>query len=535
MNAKNILISLLIVVFIMTSCDDKLELNDPNSLTTAEYWKTEEHMAEAVIGVYQTSFYITAFSLFPGFTDGRADDVFGDSGWVLYPKITNFTVQPGGMGIGNIWSIYYQGIFRANQVLDKIDDIEFADQDYKNRLKGQALFWRGYCYFHLVFNFDKVPLILTLPQAKEDYYPSQSSAEEVYAQVEADLTTAASLLPKSYEQVEGPDAGQKGRVTWGSATGMLAKVLMQQNKIAEAKPKLKEIIDSKQYALVDNYFDNFTYSNENNEESLFELQFGILGTAEGGMGAPQADWRQANGINYNYGISNFTAYEDFEATEWFYNEFYKERTVNGRIDPRCYFTLVHNEPEYDTELYDDDPWGRRNKVFGVNPWTDIENFNASKYYIAKYTYARIPDHSLEGDGVRGNSKINYRVLRYADILLLYAECINETEGATPACYNYIQEVRDRVNLPDLATVKPGMSQEEMREQIYHERALELGVEANRWLDIRRWGWLDDPSMVEELKARDPHDYTTYVGGKEYYPIPQSEMDVNPNLEPNINH
>ncbi|HYQ58769.1 MAG TPA: RagB/SusD family nutrient uptake outer membrane protein [Draconibacterium sp.] len=534
MNIKKIFLLSLIVLFTISACDSELEVSDPNSMTTADYWQNEEHMGEAVIGIYNaflTSEYYGR--MLQSFTDSRSDDTFGDSGWELYPKVSNFTILPDEGFMANFWSNLYQMIFRANQVLDRIDEIEFSDSNYKGRLKGQALFLRAFTYYHLQNLYGKIPLILETPKSAEEYYPSQATPEAIWQQLETDLATCESLLPQSYANVSGPDAGQIGRATWGSAAGLLAKVLVQQGKNGEAKTQLKKIIDSDMYDLVDNYFDNFTFENENNEESLFEIQFGIFGTAENWAGAPRADWRQATGVNYNYGISNFTAWEDFEATQWFYEQFYEERTVNGRIDPRCYFSVVYNEPEYDTELYDDDPWGRRNKVFGVNPWTDIPNFDGSKYYIAKWTYARIPGYTQESGGVRLNSEINQRVIRYADILLLYAEMINETEGGPTAdTYKYINMVRNRVNLPDLPA---GMSQQEMREQIYHERLLELGIEGVRWYDMLRWGWLEDPSMVAELKVRDPHDFPTFTPGKELLPIPNTERDVNPNLEPNSNN
>lgn len=534
MNSKKIFLLLLVLLFIVPACDDKLEVTNPNVQTTQQYWQDEAQMAEAVIGIYNGFFTSEYYGrMIQSYTDARGDEVLGDSGWLLYPQVGSFIVLPSEPNLGGVWNNLYIMVYRANQVLDKIDNVTFADQDYKNRIKGQALFLRAFSYRHLLLLWNNIPLILKTPVTPQDYYPAQATPAQVWAQMEADFKLCEQYLPKTYVGITGPDAGQKGRATWGAAAGMLAKIYMDQGKITEAKAELKKIIDENVYSLVANYADNVTFSNENNSESLFEIQFGIFGTAENWAGNPVANWRQATGINYNYGISNFTAWEDFECTKWFNDEFYKERCVDGKLDPRLYYSVVFNEPEYDTPLYNSDaPYNRRNKIFGVNPWTSIPNFDGTRYYIAKWTYARIPGYTQESGGTRLNSEINQRVLRYADILLMYAECVNETDGPTAECYQYIQKVRTRVNLPDLETAKPGLTKQQMRDQIAHERALELGIENHRWYDMLRWGWLDDPAKLAELKLRDPRDFPSFTSSHRYLPIYQGEIDVNKNLVQN---
>jgi hypothetical protein len=122
-------------------------------------------------------------------------------------------------------------------------------------------------------------------------------------------------------------------------------------------------------------------------------------------------------------------------------------------------------------------------------------------------------------------------MRYSEILLLYAEALNELNGPTSDVYSTIQQVRDRANLPDLATAQPGLTQSAMRDQIAHERALELGIEGVRFYDIMRWGWLYDNTKLTMLKTHDP-EFNTWSAGHEYLPVPQLELDDNPNLTPN---
>ncbi|MNE53504.1 SusD family protein [compost metagenome] len=153
--------------------------------------------------------------------------------------------------------------------------------------------------------------------------------------------------------------------------------------------------------------------------------------------------------------------------------------------------------------------------YAANPG-DLNDLFCRKYQNSDGEYANEYDW---------RSGINERLLRYADILLMYAECLNET-GDTAGAYTYIQMVRNRVGLPNLSTAKPGLSQDGMREQIGHERFLEFPLEGHRFDDIRRWGWLENPTKLAWLKARDV-EFNSYAAGREYFPIPQLEMDNNP--------
>ena len=216
-------------------------------------------------------------------------------------------------------------------------------------------------------------------------------------------------------------------------------------------------------------------------------------------------------ISVTYGMEG-AGFSDYLPTRWIYNEYKKEKTIDGKSDPRLLVTIASYEPaDNSTKAY-----GRA----WFNPLTSI--------YPRKYTNDGVGNGKpFEGAAESG---INYRVLRYADILLMYAEVLNETNKTADA-YSYIQKVRTRANLADLATVKPGMNQAQMRDQIAHERALEFAIEGQRINDIIRWGWLYDATKLAELKTHDV-DFNTWTPGNEYLPIPQQELDVNKNLLPN---
>jgi hypothetical protein len=519
------------ITLLLASCDSNLDVANPNLQTSVDFWKNESQISEGVTAIYNRLIIDGTYQrTLPALKDVRGDDVNSQSPWTIYPLTGTFSVHADYDVLQWPWRDLYQVISKANLVFYNAPNVTYSSPDYKNRLLGQAYYLRALAYYELMENYQAVPLVLTKPVDQTHYYPKTATKEETLAAIESDLVNAQSMLPKTYDNVTGADKGQKGRATWGSATGLLGKLYMIEQKWSDAATQLKTIIDSKQYSLTANYGDNFTMSNENNSESLFEVQFlGDMGTTANWVGDPSSTWKQASALDFPYGMVAFGAWEDFHPTQWLYNEFKLERCKDGKLDPRLYWTIVSYESEYDTYPAAD---GRSNTMFGIKPYQiNRLNKNNKKIYIAKYTYARIPGFTAEGNGQADNSGINYRVMRYSEILLLYAEALNELNGPTSDVYAAIQQVRNRANLPDLATAQPGLTQSAMRDQISHERALELGIEGVRFYDIMRWGWLYDNTKLAMLRSHDP-EFNTWAPGHEYLPVPQVELDVNPNLKPN---
>ena len=538
MNILKYVGGLMIASVLLGACDKHLNVVNPNMQTTADFWQTESDIAEGVVATYNLLLVDGTFArTCPALVDVRGDDVNSQSPWTIYPLTANFTIQAdyaGGYDVESwIWRDFYQLIAKANLVFYNAPNIQFTDEDYKNRLLGQTYFLRALAYYELAENYQVCPLVLTKPLDQSQYYPATASGDSLWAAIESDLLQAQAMLPQSYANVSGPDQGQIGRATWGAATGLLGKVYMIRGDYTDAAAEFKKIIDAGIYRLVPNYGDNFTFSNENNSESLFEIQFGNFGLSANWVEPSVSTWTQGSGLNLPYGMTQFGAWGDIHGTQWLYSEFKKERCKDGTLDPRLYWTLVTYEKEYDT--YTD---GRTNTIFGQKPYLtgvlDSTNTNTNipnTVYLAKYTYARIPGQTTEETALQPGSQINYRFMRYSEILLLYAEALNELNGPTTDVYSYIQQVRDRANLPNLATTQPGLTQQQMREQIAHERALEFGAENIRFFDIMRWKWLYDPTHLAELKSHDP-EFNTWIAGHEYLPVPQGELDTNPNLSGN---
>jgi hypothetical protein len=500
-------------------CDKKLDLSNPNLLTTADYWKTREQAYAGCTAIYNALTVDGSYMRsFPGLTDSRGDDFTGDSPWLDLVLTGQFIIPTTSDPVFWIWREFYLVINRANQVIANVGPYaeSVLPADEKKRILGQAYFLRGLAYYNLATSFKIVPVI-TEPINSSDKYSAPTATEEVlWNQIYSDLAAAEASLPVNYNSVTGLDKDQKGRATKGAAAGLLGKAYLFRKDYAKAAIQFEKFFAGGAlagvYSLVADYRDNFRDVNENNSESLFEVQFTEgTGTDINWCCDPVGSWKQVQAISVTYGMEG-AGFSDYLPTRWIYNEYKLEKTTGNKTDPRLLVTIASYEPADNSTLAYGRPW--------FNPQTSI--------YPRKYTNDGVGNGKpFEGAGESG---INYRVLRYADILLMYAEVLNE-QNRTAEAYPFIQQVRTRASLPNLATVKPNMTQAQMRDQIAHERALEFAIEGQRINDIIRWGWLYNPAKLAELKAHDV-DFNTWTPGNEYLPIPQRELDVNKNLLPN---
>lgn len=503
----------------VAGCSKKLDLVNPNAPTVSSFWKTGTDAVQGVNAAYGSLLVDGTYMRFmPILLDVRGDDVRSNSPWTAISNVGRFNLGTAdGSGYGWTFANLYEGVSRANQVLDNVPAINM-DADLKSRVLGEAYFLRGLYFFHLVNFFGSVPLPLHSAQSSSGFFVPQSSEADGWKQVISDLQKAAAALPVSYATAD------LGRATKGAALAYLGKAYLFNKDFSNAAIQFKAVIDLGVYGLVANYKDNFTEANENNKESIFEVQFSreAGGTDLGWQGIPSSGWGKTSARAITFAPRSF-GWTDVQPTFSVWNEFHQEATIDGKIDPRLLSTIFYNDTT-DTHLASTPMYLT---TFQSRYGANAGDFN--DLFCRKYE---------NGDGGRADefdwrSGINERVMRYADVLLMYAECLNEANQTVQA-YPYIQMVRSRVNLPDLATVKPGMTQDQMRDQLAHERLLEFCLEGHRFDDIRRWGWLQDPTKLALLKSRDP-EFNSYKPGREYYPIPLSEMDNNPGLKQNATY
>lgn len=507
-------------IILLFGCSKQLDQANPNSQTSSTYWQSQADAINGVNACYQTFLEDGGYMRFtPILLNIQGDDVHSNSPWTAISNVGKFQLGTAD-GSGYAWSFdeFYQGIFRCNQVLQYVPSITM-DQALKNRILGQAYFLRGLYYFHLVDEFGSVPLPTQVAQVLP-----QSSVADGWNRIKSDFKSASSLLPVQYATAGGVDQNDLGRATKGAAMAYLGKAYLFNKNFDSASVQFKAVIDLGIYGLMPNYKDNFTETAENNKESVFELQFSLTagGTDLQWQGVPSSTWGFYSARAITFAAPNF-GWTDVQPTQTALAEFRQEKTIAGKIDPRCVATIFYNDT-VDTHL-------------ATTPMyqTTFQSTYASSIAYQNDVYCRKYEN---GEGNKPNefdwkSGINERLMRYADVLLMYAECQNEL-GNTAECAKYIQMVRTRATLPDKTAAFSAFTQAQMRDQIGHERMLEFCLEGHRFDDIRRWGWLSDPTKLAWLKSRDP-EFNSYIVGRELLPIPQTEIDNNSGVKQNATY
>lgn len=568
MKSFKIILTILALIGGITACNDELEVTNPNNQTTYDFGDSESELQEVVIACYNRIRLEGSFARVGYTMDAVRGDEVWNSSQQWYLEYDNLN-SPGTIEIGDqwIWRDWYHVVNRTNFVLSKVDGVNMPEDSY-NQITGQALFLRSLAYYHLVTYYQTVPLITDYASYSDinTMYASNNTQDEVFDQIEADLTLAMQMLPSRDEGGE----WAKGRATSGAAAGYLARALMFRHKYAEAYTVLKKIIvgDYGHYQLTADYGDNFREGSpyENNSESLFEVQFMDYGT-----GGADEEWTpvnisseasQGHAVESNFASQELGSWGDLAGAPWLYNLFKKENSTDGRLDPRLYWTLVTFENEYSsysdlkTAAYPNgDP--RCNTIYKKDiTTTPLSNSAQGGISIAKFTNARTNIYSSITNGL--HCGINLRLMRYSDVLLRAAECENEINGPTQTAIDYINIVRRRVALNDLQ-LSDFSSADALFEQIANvERPKEFGCENGRGIDLLRWGFFYDEARLsqlvehayyklapkggdgniiastEELTAETASgsSFQYYYKGHEYFPIFQGTLNANPNLEGN---
>lgn len=539
-----------------SSCADKLELLNPNQQTSSTFGFNADDLEESVIAAYNHIRMEGSYARV-GYT---IDVCRGDEAWnasqVWYLPFDDMNAEVTSDITWWPWREWYYTINVCNFALSRCGEDNSQLTEKMKHIKGQMLFLRGLAYYNLAGYYQNPPLITDYEtySSLDGLYGKNSTYDEVLDQVEKDFSEAKDLLPSRDKGSEW--AG--GRATCGSAAGYYARTLMVRHKYSEALTVLKDIIDKKYgtYRLMDNYGDNFREGTayENNDESLFEVQY-----LDYGNQGPDDEWTpvntspnasQGSAIESNFGPGEYGGWADIAASPWLYQLFKQERTTEGKLDPRLYWTIGTYETDWEGFEYGNVAYTHElkadkdlitNKTFGGLP-------------IAKFTNLRTGLYSTVITGLKDG--INLRMMRYSDVLLRAAECENEVNGPTQQAIDWINEVRRRANLKDLE-LEDFDTADKLFEQIANvERPKEFGCEFGRGFDLIRWGFFYDQGRLQQLKEhgtvrlstqdiKEPVSYSdietnkelkstynTFRPGHEFLPIVQSLMNKNPNLEGN---
>lgn len=513
MKTRRLFIPIVLALFVsLSACDGSLlDYENPNAPTNTAFWETPEDAELGINAVYHQLLQPGTYSRWIFFRyDLSSDEGFSGSPWTELADWTRFNYVNYNFWEGNAihWRDHYKGIFRANQVLANVPDIEFENTTRKNQILGEASFLRALYYFNLAILYEDVPIVLE-PSSPDDK-PEQKPLEEVWGQIVTDLEFAMNNLPPTWP------ADDVGRATKGAAHALLGKVYMQQQEWDLAQDAMEWLIEgpgAANYGLVDNYEDNFRHTTENNIESVFEIQFsdenrgGKGDVSNSSLSNERPQFFAPRGIGWSDGQSN----------KWIIDEYKTENNLDGGFDTRLKWSLYYQEMG--------DDFANNDLVYG-RPW-DVGAWG-NDAFIRKYSSSYFRDFE---DYFSPN---NFRVIRYADVLLSYAEIINELQGPAQAV-QYLNRVRQRpsTNLAPLETSVHAAamnSRDAFRERLKIERSLELNHEGVRFMDLKRWGMFDSQATVDELAQRDP-SFNNFVVGKHHrLPIPQSEVENNPNLD-----
>lgn len=464
MKNNKVLILILLGMFSLNSCrKDFLERKPLVGATEENFYKTEQDAIAAVNAAYAAlQFEISPAGHFRWFWgDIMSDDAIkggsGDNDVAELLKLETFHGASNTTLLESEWDADYEGIYRANVVLERVPDIQM-DAALRDRILGEAHFIRAWFYYNLVTMFGGVPLADHV-LAPSEYNMPRASDTQVWALIETDLKAAADVLPlrSQYAQAD------LGRITKGAAQALLTKAYLWQSRWPEAEATAAQVIASGEYHLVPDYSKIFTPDGENNAESIFEIQY--MNASGGNWGKNNANEGTFTNV-FQRPRGQFEGYGFDIPTEDFVQEFFKE----GSEDPRLKSTVFRvGDQMGDRGIF-------TKEATGGFPYD---------YYPKKY-FSNISDKAPFGDP-NPNGGSNDRVIRYSDVLLMHAEAAahNGKEGDARTSLNQVR-ARARgadVNaLPDVTA-----SGQALMDAIYHERRVELGLEGHRFFDIVRTG------------------------------------------------
>lgn len=464
------------IVLLAPSCKRTfLDVPPQGQQPSEQFWKDEADATKAVNAMYgnlrewkQVAFAAIAIESL-GSDDAEKGSDPSDA--TFLNKFDNFTATSTEGQILDFWNGQYQEINLTNQVIDNLPNINM-DANLKARYIAEAKFLRAYSYFRLVRAFGDVPLRLSTPKSAAEYNIPRTPKAQVWAAIETDLRDAAAVLPQSYP------ANQVGRATKGAALALHAKAAMYQKKWADVLALTNQVM-TMGYSLFPNFEQQFRIQNENNQESIFEIQASYV---PGNCDQSNSQYSQVQGVR---GVAR---------GGWGFNV--PTTDLSNSFDP--------NDPRRDATIIfrgETTPQGDAIPITVANPM-----YNQKSY---------VPFSHPSNQSCNEGSEQNIRVIRFAEVLLMNAEAANELGNQTQARQS-LNLVRARARggnpsiLPDVTT----NDQAQLRLAIWNERRWELGMEFDRYFDVIRQG--------RAAQIFGPKGWTQKY---EVWPIPQNEIDI----------
>lgn len=502
----------LMLMLVVSGCKDFLDKNPLDSVSSQIFWASDADVKTGLAGVYsrlQQNF----LGYERVYLDGLSDNAYLDPGNGNQPNMLNMTTGSISSGLSgamaNMYSTPYRAISSCNYFLDNVDKAPITDAQ-KNGYKAEVRFVRALSYFDLVQAFGGVVIYRNFPKTLEEAKIAKSTVAEVYAFIEEDLDFAIANLP---------DTKYNGHPVKGSAQGLKGRVLLTEGKWADAATILQTVMTNAtgKFALSNNYASLFKTSGQVlaavNTEIMFSTQYlaptNVQRTSPG-----------AAGMNIELGWwSLMQPYkdlvDDYEMTDG------KSISRSPLYDPANPY--INRDPRMDLTIkVPGEVWKNNSGVAWTGSYVSYTGFLVEKYVdlsLAPFT-----------SNTATSTDQDYIHLRYADILLMYAEAKNEVSGPDASVYAAINQVRGRtgINMPAVDQTIYN-SKETLRDYIRHERRVEFALEGQRYNDLKRWkiAHIKLPTLKTPTNTPLVFEMKNYV-----LPFQQSELDNNPNLKQN---
>lgn len=477
-------------IFILVSCKKAfIDIDPKGQFLSQNYYADEGQAYAALVAIYDpmrknSGGFENMLALMNSGSDDHVAGGGGATDGMQLQAFSNYTMTADLMA-ESYWNDPYQGIFRANTFLSKIDAVEMSDA-LKTRFSAEAKALRALYYFNLVRLFKNIPLLLEPLTATNMYEATQAKPEEIYTQMEKDLTEAVPGLPITLTSTE------LGRITRGGAKALLGKIYLFDKKNDLAAAQLAEVNGPTPggtsiygYKLLTNFNDLWVVSNKFNTESIIEETHSSKSNADWGFWGSGAD--EGNSYNVMIGPRSYSRPSGSTAPDlpsgWSFNVFTEDFYNTSKSDPRFGATV------FDLKAL---------KAAGKADY--IEGYQNTGYFINKFL-PRTSDVSTGGGARELNYRQNTYVIRLADTYLMEAEALG---GSGSRAQSLLDAVRARVGLASVPVSLAAIKQ---------ERRLELAAEGHRWFDLVRWG-----DAANKLSARG------FTSGKhEAFPIPSREL------------
>ncbi|MBN8785935.1 MAG: RagB/SusD family nutrient uptake outer membrane protein [Terrimonas sp.] len=506
-----------------SSCKKDILDTVPNDrVSTAIFWKTETDAIYAVNAVYASLDAVNLFVL-----DGVTDIGHTNTTFTVEFNIENGTYDASHSRIQNEWQNGYRSVFLANEVLNNIDNITTSNTALIERLKAEARVLRAYFYIKLTGLYGDVPLVTTAINVSEGLSVERTAQAQVWSFINKELSESVNALPATYS------AADKGRITKGAALALKARANLWSGNFAEAAAAAKQVMDLNVYGLTDEYEKLFTYASENSKEVILDKQF-LAGTITHNAFAYMGPYSQRNSSSSfvpTKSLADLYTMKNGKDINEAGSGFDPEHPYTNR-DPRMRYTMfVDGDVLPSGILFQPVPGQGGADEVGKTQYNTSTGYSLKKYIVA------------DDLATPGASGLNFILLRYAEVLLTYAEAKIESDEIDASVYDAINAVRTRsdVGLPALST---GMTQDELRKAVRRERTVELAFEGWHLFDIRRW------KTAQTVMAGKIYGITYYSNGqpvtvevpsvsrvfdpaKHYlWPVPQKEKTLNPALGQN---